>query len=445
ILGLLRVIFETAGHSVTTTLNPQEAIALAARLPADLMILDVMMPGLSGWEVLEQLRHTASTQSLPVLMLSAIGDSSNRTRGIRMGADDFLAKPFSPDELLARAEGLISRRPAFHGQLQGRIAQNTLAEVLQTLELTQKTGELEILAPEAMGLLALVQGQVVSARLGGLSGSEAVTELLELADGTFRFREHEVALSGGAPVALHSLMIEAAWVNDELERRRPFLPQPDRELRLGTLAPIPEDFTALPITAVLDAVTRATSTLETLRKGQLAARARLDLTVAWLVETGGLVVGQPVQPAAAAASPLVGGATEALEAAPQEEETPEELDLALRELVQEALFRGLRLDPLAVVMVVAESVWDRLERWFDDLGSGLGARARTTPGLLELRHHLEGGTLLIQAWPMAKGSPPLPAAERLAALVVWLGDQPLAGAADTLLARLGREAPAATA
>ncbi len=115
IVGIVRLLFEAAGHEVATTLDPRRALDLAASFPADAMVLDVMMPGMSGWEVLEAVRGSERLQGLPVLMLSANGDADNRSRGLRAGANDFLAKPFSYDELLTRVEHLIqcSSRPDF--------------------------------------------------------------------------------------------------------------------------------------------------------------------------------------------------------------------------------------------------------------------------------------------------------------------------------------------
>jgi DNA-binding response OmpR family regulator len=108
ILRILTATLEWAGHSVRATLDPDEVQPLLAGQRFDLMILDVMMPRRSGWEILEELRSEPRTPRLPVVMLSAIGDAANRVRGLRLGADDFLAKPFNPEELIARIEGLLS-------------------------------------------------------------------------------------------------------------------------------------------------------------------------------------------------------------------------------------------------------------------------------------------------------------------------------------------------
>jgi two-component system alkaline phosphatase synthesis response regulator PhoP len=78
--------------------------------PFDLLILDVMLPGMDGFEICRSIREQGF--AMPILMLTARGESSDKVRGLRLGADDYLAKPFDPHELLARAEALLRRIPA---------------------------------------------------------------------------------------------------------------------------------------------------------------------------------------------------------------------------------------------------------------------------------------------------------------------------------------------
>src|SRR6185436_1388003 len=110
ILHLLTAMFECIGHQVCVTPDPDDVRPLLEKRRFDLVVLDIMLPRRSGWEILEELRGNPCTEQLPVIMLSASGDPANRARGLRLGADDFLAKPFDPDELIARVEGLLMRR-----------------------------------------------------------------------------------------------------------------------------------------------------------------------------------------------------------------------------------------------------------------------------------------------------------------------------------------------
>jgi two-component system alkaline phosphatase synthesis response regulator PhoP len=90
-----------------------EALAFAKRQPLDLVVLDVMLPGLSGLEVCRALRSDKSTEAIPIIMVTARADETDRILGLDIGADDYLPKPFSPNELVARVRALLrrSKRP----------------------------------------------------------------------------------------------------------------------------------------------------------------------------------------------------------------------------------------------------------------------------------------------------------------------------------------------
>ena len=109
---LLRYNFEAEGYEVEAASRGDEAdIRLRERVP-DLLVLDWMLPGLSGIELCRRLRARAATAQLPVLMLTARGDATDRIVGLELGADDYLPKPFEPRELLARLRAILRRKKA---------------------------------------------------------------------------------------------------------------------------------------------------------------------------------------------------------------------------------------------------------------------------------------------------------------------------------------------
>ena len=95
--------------SITTAANGQEALDLARAEPPHVILLDVMMPGIDGFEVCTRLRADVRTAFIPVIMLTALADDANRERAFRTGADDYIRKPFSPPELLAHVEQILER------------------------------------------------------------------------------------------------------------------------------------------------------------------------------------------------------------------------------------------------------------------------------------------------------------------------------------------------
>lgn len=107
ITELLRRTLAHAGYTVTLAQNGEEGLKAVVDRPPDLVILDVMMPGLDGFEVCRRMREGGTIA--PVLMLTARGETSDKVAGLKGGADDYIVKPFAIDELLARVEALLRR------------------------------------------------------------------------------------------------------------------------------------------------------------------------------------------------------------------------------------------------------------------------------------------------------------------------------------------------
>ena len=108
-LELLRYNLEKAGFETIQAENGHDAILLTEEHEPDLVVLDWMMPEASGIDVCRELRARAETRLLPILMLSARGEEGDRSLGLDSGADDYVSKPFSPRELVARVKALLSR------------------------------------------------------------------------------------------------------------------------------------------------------------------------------------------------------------------------------------------------------------------------------------------------------------------------------------------------
>ncbi len=106
IINFLKIKLEASGYKVIVAASGREALELMPTAQPDLVVLDVMMPGIDG---LETLRRVRAASSVPVIILSAKESSDDKVKGLKLGADDYLAKPFSPDELVARIESVRRR------------------------------------------------------------------------------------------------------------------------------------------------------------------------------------------------------------------------------------------------------------------------------------------------------------------------------------------------
>jgi DNA-binding response OmpR family regulator len=108
---VVRRYLERAGHRVTVATDGAAALDAVTRHRPDLIVLDLMLPGLDGREVCRRLRSHPGTRDIPIIMLTALGDETDRVVGLQVGADDYVTKPFSPRELVLRVASVLRRAP----------------------------------------------------------------------------------------------------------------------------------------------------------------------------------------------------------------------------------------------------------------------------------------------------------------------------------------------
>jgi two-component system KDP operon response regulator KdpE len=114
----IRMNLEHDGFQVSEAFNGKQAVQRLRDVSPDLILLDVMMPDLDGFDVLEMIREISS---VPVIMLTARGEEDDRVRGLELGADDYVTKPFSPRELVSRVKAVLRRTEAASGSMHGLI------------------------------------------------------------------------------------------------------------------------------------------------------------------------------------------------------------------------------------------------------------------------------------------------------------------------------------
>ena len=155
ILEVSQRYFEHAGFTVYTAVNGSSGLALVRAIQPDLVVLDVMLPELNGFQVLEMIRAESNT---PVLMLTARGEEIDRLRGLESGADDYLVKPFSPRELVARTKAILRRgapvgERLHYGSLELELTNRIVSLEGQELNLTQIEFDLLALLARSPGRL----------------------------------------------------------------------------------------------------------------------------------------------------------------------------------------------------------------------------------------------------------------------------------------------------
>ncbi len=325
ILLVIQSALAASGREVTMVADPERAVSLAESLSPDAVVLDVLMPKLSGYEVLEALRANRRTRRIPVLFLSSLSDPVDRLRGLRSGADDYLPKPIDPQELLLRLEGLVIQNRRAQAALQGSLEVYSLPEVLQFLDAERQTGILSVISGASTGTIELLNGRVVNADFDALQAKEAVVGMIGLESGRFDFEsrpEGDLSPAGvGGTLSVQSFLLEAAWLADELSRLEVFVPPADQALALTGNAPpeIPESLEELPFEELLHLFSsHGTMTIDQLVHLGVAASSRLRLVLAWLLKEGALTAAAPpgradeaAESAAAARSAAVSASSEA--------------------------------------------------------------------------------------------------------------------------------------
>ncbi len=249
ILRMVATVLEKRGYSVETAVDGEDALARALVRTPDLLITDVMMPKMDGWSLVRQLRSHGELAMLPVIFLTALSSEDDRIRGFRLGADDYVTKPFRFEELDLRVAKTLRRTQQVAAEtreqlggtsLRGDMSQVGLSSLLVLIEMERKTGLLTLRAPNGSSAQVLVrEGKCVHARLDDAEtpvDAECVYYLLTWGSGEFEFISCLVEGVDRINVSTTHLLMEGARLMDEQSSEAsasttiatiPALPSPD--------------------------------------------------------------------------------------------------------------------------------------------------------------------------------------------------------------------------
>jgi two-component system phosphate regulon response regulator OmpR len=161
ILKLLKKFLSQNGYLVSTSASPSEAAELLANFTYDLIILDVMMPEITGLEFAAKIKNSGSI--MPIIMLTALSEPEDRVKGLESGANDYLTKPFEPRELLIRINNLISSHNLYKKEQQlVRFGNNSYNLISKEFVQNDKTVKLSSSEEKLMDILLGAKNQVVS-------------------------------------------------------------------------------------------------------------------------------------------------------------------------------------------------------------------------------------------------------------------------------------------
>ncbi|MEZ4452182.1 MAG: response regulator [Nannocystaceae bacterium] len=228
----LTAALERRGLTVRVAENGLVAISAALKAEPDVILTDVEMPVMDGWTLLRMARSRKRLSHLPIVFLTSLSDEMSRLQGYRMGVDDYLPKALPPDEIVARLQGVISRRVKNAGRelqasgLRGDIRHVGLGSVLSFLEAEKKTGDLHVENGGDQAVLRIVHGFLRDVKNLGKAPShhDRVFELLAWGRGHFEFvslpESSELDQGPIKPTPMTYLLMEFARREDEASAGR---------------------------------------------------------------------------------------------------------------------------------------------------------------------------------------------------------------------------------
>ena len=248
-IELLTVALEDEGYNISIANNGQQGLRKVEEESPDLIISDVMMPDMNGYDFCQQLRENPKTAAIPFIFLTAKKDVSDRVRGLNLGADDYISKPFHVVEVVARIKTLMMRvkraRPAAtpssamttesEAAFAGDLEKMSIGEVVQTITLTRKNGRLLVVNGAKRGEVYFQDAMVMYADVDRKKGEEAVYRLLSWKNGQFKFDSGAMAKTRNLQKSAEGLLMEGMRRLDEYARLLDALPSRDAIFEAASL------------------------------------------------------------------------------------------------------------------------------------------------------------------------------------------------------------------
>ncbi|HKY32239.1 MAG TPA: response regulator [Candidatus Polarisedimenticolia bacterium] len=231
-----------AGFEVSSAADGLEALRELRQRRPDLVIADIIMPNMDGWALCAEVRRDPATRDIPFIFLTTESDVPKRIKGLEMGADDYVVKPFSKEELVARARGVMRRSGASKGgaaapepeiALSGHTDHLPMPDLLQALSLNGMSGTLH-LAGESLARVYFRAGQIINAETAGLKGEKALFRIMAWPSARFEYEPGEPGRSVEAAIqgSTSSVLMEGFAHLDELRDLVAALPDRSRRLRV---------------------------------------------------------------------------------------------------------------------------------------------------------------------------------------------------------------------
>lgn len=219
---ILKTSLNQAGFQTVYFNTGAEALSKALDINPDLIISDIVMPQIDGYELHRRFRKNPKTANIPFVFLSVLKEVDDQLEGLRMGADDYICKPFEINDLLIRMEKVMIRAAKARSfrslaDFSGNLAHMNLNDIIQIVEMNYKTGELRILdsGRNLIGAIYFKEGLLINAKKSALDGEYAFFDLMESKEGYFEFYDKAMSEPEKISESNMSMLLKGSRLLDE--------------------------------------------------------------------------------------------------------------------------------------------------------------------------------------------------------------------------------------
>ncbi len=233
--AVLDEYLSNSGYKVHNAIDGENGLEKMRIIDPDLILLDIMMPGKDGIQILKEIKLTPGFASIPILLLTAINRSNIKVKGLELGADDYITKPVDKAELLARIKLSIKRseKNKKNGHiLDGDLSDFTLSDLLQSIELGKKTATINL--PDIKGKFIIKNGMIIRSEQGDFTGTMAINRIFLLEKGRVSVEFNKVDESAtNSPSKIINILLENISYVDEIKNMAKSLPELNKEIKIS--------------------------------------------------------------------------------------------------------------------------------------------------------------------------------------------------------------------
>lgn len=185
--------FKQSGYNIIHAENGNRGLELLNTAVPDLILLDIQMPVMDGFRTLEAIRRKKELKDVPIMLLTSLDRHFLKVKGLELGADDYITKPFNKDELMARVNALLrraERNKRTGGSMEGELSDIGLSDLLQSMELGSKTASIYLRDIE--GEIIIKEGSLLHAKFKSFTGEDALVRIFLLERGHFSIKFNEI-------------------------------------------------------------------------------------------------------------------------------------------------------------------------------------------------------------------------------------------------------------